>query len=297
MKIWLNGTIVDEAEARISVFDAGFQHGVGLFETMLARHGRPFRAEAHLQRLARAADALALARDLRINALAEAVQQAIDANELADARIRLTLTGGNLGPVAPGAAEHRDPTILIVAQPPTTYPDAFFTEGVTVVLADGRANPLDPMAGCKTLNYWPRISALQSAAGKGAGEALWFSVSNHLASGAVSNIFLVKNGDLRTPLARGEEEAGAINAPVLPGITRQTIIELAEGEGALCEKKQLDIDDLLAADEVFLTNSSWGVLPVVRVERETIGDGAVGAITQKLRAAWDALVNRETSFG
>jgi branched-chain amino acid aminotransferase len=166
---------------------------------------------------------------------------------------------------------------------------------VIVMIAEGRLNPLDPMAGHKTLNYWPRIASLQVAAGRGAGEALWFSVSNHLCCGSVSNVFLVKDEVLHTPIARDEEEPGALRSPVLPGITRQCIIDLAQTMRFGVTTHMLDINDVLEADEMFLTNASWGVLPVVGVEKEAIGDGNVGRITQRLRDAWLDEVQRDTT--
>ena len=295
MQVWLNGQFVPRDSATISVFDAGLQHGVGLFETMLARNGAIFRGESHMHRLADSARELLLSERLRIDPLIDAAELTVKRNNLTDARVRLTVTGGNLNLLQSEAKSQVDPTILIVAQPPTVYPPAFFEKGVMVVIADGRDNPLHPMAGHKTLNYWPRIQALQLAAAKRAGEAIWLSVTNHLSAGSVSNIFLVKDGRLLTPIARGEEEQGGLPSPVLPGITRRTIIELAEESDITSEKRMLDINDLLGADEVFLTNSSWGVLPVVAVEREQIGEAQVGEITMQLRRAWLDVVEQDTS--
>ncbi len=294
MKVWLNGKLIDRHDAMVSAFDAGFQHGVGLFETMLARNGRIFRPEAHMERLNASARALRLSEALRTGPLVEALAMTLKENDYDAARVRLTLTGGNLNLLQGEGKSQVDPTILIVAQPPSEYPDAFFEKGVMVTLADSRANPLDAMAGHKTLNYWGRIQALQVAAARQAAESLWFSVSNHLASGSVSNIFLVNDGTLHTPLARGEEEEGMLPSPVLPGITRNAIIELGDGMSVGTSRRMIAIDDLLEADEVFLTNSSWGVLPVVAVEKETIGEGAPGEMTKRLREAWLALVEDET---
>jgi branched-subunit amino acid aminotransferase/4-amino-4-deoxychorismate lyase len=294
MLVWLNGEFLERDSARVSVFDAGFQHGVGLFETMQAQHGRVFRVLDHLERLRGSAATLLLTERLHTRPLSEAIHRTIERNGLDAARVRLTITGGNLANVPQTGVGPVDPTILIVAQPPTAYPPAFFAEGIVAMIADGRTNPFDPMAGHKTLNYWPRIHALQTAAARGAGESLWFTVSNHLASGSVSNVFLAKDGALVTPYARGEEEAGAIPAPVLPGVTRRAIIALADAEGVRTERRMISIDDLLGADEVFLTNASWGVLPVTRVERESIAGGEVGTLTARLREAWLAAVDAET---
>jgi branched-chain amino acid aminotransferase len=294
MQVWLNGTFIPRDEARLSVFDAGLQHGVGLFETLTAHRGKLFRPAAHVSRLINSARDLLLTEQLRLDPLIEAMEHTLTKNELSEARLRLTVTGGDLNMLQSQGKGRVDPTILIVAQPPTVYPDQFFSSGVMVTIADARLNPLDALAGHKTLNYWPRLMALQSAAGHKAGEAMWFSVTNHLACGSVSNVFLVKDGLLRTPVARGEEEAGALKSPVLPGVTRAAIIELAEEQGTDVERQMLDINDLLAADEVFLTNSSWGVLPVVAVEKQQIATGEVGELTKRLRSAYVELVDRET---
>lgn len=294
MLVWLNGKFIDRDAANVSIFDAGLQHSVGLFETMLARNGVAFRVDRHMQRLADSARELLLSERLRVEPLADAVNLTLQRNGMREARVRLTVTGGNLNMLQTEGKPQVDPTIFIVAQPPTAYPDHFFDRGVIATIADGRLNPFDPTAGHKTLNYWSRIRALQDAAAKRAGEALWFSVTNHLACGCVSNVFLVKDGSLFTPIARGEEEQGSLRSTVLPGITRSAVRELAESLEIECVTKMLDINDLLQADEVFLTNSSWGVLPVVGVEREKIASGAVGPLTRQVREAWLRLVEDET---
>lgn len=325
--IFLNGRFVEPHQATVPALDAGLQHAVGLFETMLGgkQPGVPepedvwvFRLADHMERLADSALALGLSSSLNTVALGDAVIETIRRSGYERARVRLTITGGDLtSPPTPAGASppRRDPTILIVAQPATEYPDAMFERGVAAVIADARANPLNPLEGHKSLNYWWRIRELQTAAAKGAAEAIVLQVTNHLAGGCVSNIFLVKDGELLTPIARGEESAvaargtasaleegdepmspagarqhqhrGAVLAsPVLPGITRAWVIERADIFDIPLRRRMLSITDLLAADEVFLTNSSWGVLPIVRVERESIAGGNVGPITRRFRQAW-----------
>ena len=296
MQIWLNGEFVDSDEACISVFDAGFQHGVGLFETMLARHRRVFRAEAHLKTMAESARVLRLSDRVRVGPLGEAVQHTVDRNGLDDARVRVTVSGGDLNLLQSRGESARDPTVLIVAQPPTVYPDAFFERGVKVLIAAARANPWHPMAGHKTLDYWPRIRVLQDAGRREGAEAIWLSLDAEVASGCVSNVFVVSNGTVRTPVARGEEAPDAAPAPVRPGITRAVVLELAAAELDIeARTEAISAEDLFAADEVFMTNSSWGVLPVVVVEKRTIADGAVGPVTRRIRDAWSRLVDAETS--
>ena len=296
LQAWLNGTFVPMTEATVSAFDAGFQHGVGLFETMAARHGRIFRGLEHMERMRASAKELGLADTLRPEALVDACEATLAANALQHARVRVTLTGGDMNLLARGATEVRhDPTVLIHVQPPTPYPPALFEQGIGVRIADAQLNVADPFAGHKTLWYWPRLHALQRAASAGMQEALWFDVTRALSCGCVSNVFLVKDGALVTPVARGEEPKDSpMRSPVLPGITRAAVLSLAEEGGIAIRRERVEIEAVLSADEVFLTNSSWHVLPVVRVEQRTIGTGKPGDVTSTLRAALVERIDRET---
>ncbi|MFA9477075.1 aminotransferase class IV [Phycisphaerales bacterium AB-hyl4] len=293
MDVFLNGKFLPPDQARLPVDDAGFQHAVGLFETMAVYHGNVFRLDSHLARLADSAKQLGLTPKLNTDPLAEAVRNTIKHNKIDRARLRLTLTAGSLSLLKP-TDQAPTPTLLIVPSEPTVYAPEYFDKGVMALVAPPAANPFDQLAGHKTLSYWARLRTLRQAASAGAGEAIWLSVSNHLASGAVSNIFLVKNDALLTPFARGEEAKGALPAPVLPGITRAAVLELAEEMNIPAHKQMLSVNDLLEADEVFLTNSSWHVLPVTQVEKKTVSDGKVGPVTQKLREALLAKIEEET---
>jgi len=303
MHIYLNGHMVDQNQAHIRVDDAGLQHAVGLFETIGVYHGRAFRLHDHLDRLQASAATLGLIRQLDTDQLQSAVEQTISYNQLDRARVRVTVTAGPVSLLASKASDATTPdtpdtpdlTILVVASEPTVYDPAYFQQGITVLIAPPAANPFDLLSGHKTLSYWGRLQVLRQAANVGAGEAIWLNVTNHLASGAISNLFLVKGGALYTPFARGEEADGALPAPVLPGITRKSIIELAETAGITVHRQMLGIDDLLGADEVFLTNSSWLVLPVTGVEKKQISDKTIGPITADLRAALLKRIEQETT--
>ena len=313
MQVWLNGAFTDDTEAAVGVFDASVQHAVGLFETMAARNGRVFRLQQHIERLVESARQLALTERLQIEPLSEAVERALKNCGLTEARIRLTVTGGDLNTLrAGGTGGANDPTILVVPQPPTPYPEAFFTQGVSVIMAPGRVNPWSPFSGHKTINYWERIHALQQAASVNAGEALWADPAACIVSGSVSNLFLVHNGVLVTPPARGEQDRGDEVPPVLPGINRAAVMEVAAASGITVERRRPSMEDLLSAEEVFLTNASWHVLPVtslllrvrqedasdgddVQLNQRPVADGSVGAMTADLRGSLLALIDRETS--
>jgi len=289
--VFVNGKFVPRDEASVGAFDAGLVHAVGLFETMIARRTPDGIVvddlDEHLDRLQASAAQLGLSDDLRTGPLGEAVSEAADRNGHERVRLRLTITGGDLNMLRSGGRASHTPTVLIDSQPATTYPDEMFENGVMVTIADARANPLDPTAGHKTLNYWWRLRELQQAAARGAGEAIVLQVSNHLSGGCVSNLFTVKDGALVTPIARDEEAEvggkGSLPSPVLPGIMRARVIDEAKKLGMGVEKRMMGIGDVLDADELFLTNSSWGVLPVTRVEAEPVGSGDVGDVTRALR--------------
>lgn len=309
MMVYLNGKMVDASQATVGVFDAGFQHAAGLFETMGVYHRRAFRLTQHLDRLQRSADELGLAPLLDTDELHRAVDLTIQHNPFDHARLRLTLTPGVIPGILSGILsstpprrgpsidqeQNSHPTVLVVATPPTQYDPACFDRGIAVTIAPAAGNPLDLTAGHKTLSYWSRLRVLRQAALEGAGEAIWFDAKHHLASGSISNLFIIKNNQLMTPFARGESSIGSSAAPVLPGVTRAAVIELAQNARLPVQRRMLTVDDLRTADEVFLTNSSWLVLPVTRVGSSRIGDGQVGLHTRKLRTALIDLIEQESS--
>lgn len=302
MQVWLNGVLVSMEEARVSLFDAGIQHGVGVFTTMCFSNGRVFRLDQHLDRIKSSATELNLLAVLELAPLARAVAHTIASSGLTSGRLRLTITGGDMMLSASNARSgqvRHDPTIAIVAQPPTSYPDAIFRDGVRVRIADARLNQADPFAGHKTLWYWPRLKELQAAALAQCSESLYFNLSNRLVSGAVSNVFLVDEAGIRTPAIRGELRGSASDASaVLPGVTRSAIIEIAAAHGLKVEASpDMTVNELLSAREVFLTNSSWGVLPVTAVEATAIGSGTAGKVTALLRREYLDLVERATDSG
>lgn len=279
-KVFLNDELVDAEKAGVSVADSGFLYGAGLFETLRSRNGIVFRVEDHLDRLLLSAATLSISHSFDKPYLRKALDQVLEANGLKDARLRLTLTGG---PPAE-SEEQRRPTLLITATEFGPYPSDYYKTGVLVVLCPFRQNPADPMCGHKTTSYYPRLLALNLAHRKRAAEALWFTTDNRLAEGCVSNVVLVKNSVLHTPLAQ---------TPVLPGIARKAVLQLAKEHSIEAIEKDLYIADLLEADEVFLTNVVMEVLPVTNVEQHPVGEGKVGPITQKLREGFVQAVERE----
>jgi branched-chain amino acid aminotransferase len=174
--------------------------------------------------------------------------------------------------------EQRRSTLLITATKLQPYPPEYYKNGVLVVLCPFRQNQAEPIYGHKTINYLSRMIALDFAHRKKAAEALWFTVDNRLAEGCISNVFLVKDAALYTP---------PIATPVLAGVARKTVCQIAIKNSIKLVEKTLGINDVLDADEVFLTNVIMQVLPVSAVEKHTVGDGKVGPITKKLQEYFD----------
>ena len=152
------------------------------------------------------------------------------------------------------------------------------------MLSPFRQNITEPICGHKTTNYFSRMTALRQAHEKRAAEALWFTVDNRLAEGCISNVFLVKDSVLYTP---------ALTTPVLPGVARKTVCQLAVKNSIRLVEKDVGIDDVLAADEMFLTNVIMQIMPITSVEKHTVADGKVGPVTTKLRNYFDEFIKTQ----
>ncbi len=279
--LYLNGEFVPESHAVVRVDDGGWLHGAGLFETLLVMGGRPFCYEQHIRRLMNSAAKLLRPIDRTdLPALTE-IQSLLERNELADARLRLTVTAGSMR-TGPDASDGL--TVCVTAVPLSMYAAELYEKGVRVRVSDFRVSESDPLAGHKTTCYLPRLLALRDAQAAQCFEAIWFTTQARLAEGSISNVFLVRGHTLHTP---------PLSTPVLPGIARHAVIELARKRGLPVEESPLNIDDLLGADEVFLTNVMMRVLPVVKIEKLPIGDEKVGEQTRTLSWALDEHIREE----
>ncbi len=282
--VWLNGMLTPAAEARISVFDAGLSHGAGLFETMRAYGGRVMGLDEHLQRLSDSAVTLELQIDLDREAVRRGIAELLNANGLGDARLRLLATPGNVPRPGRPAETPAPPTMLITCGSVHANPPELYKQGMRVCICPYRQNRLDPLAGHKTLAYLPRLLAMKEAADRRCNEALWFTTENRLAEGSICNVFIVRQGAIVTP---------PLETPVLPGTVRRAVIELALVNRIGIEESAIDIDGLLAADEVFLTGSVLEIMPVTSIEKHEVGKGVPGDVTGRMRVLYAALVARE----
>lgn len=279
-KVFLNDELVDVEKACVSVRDSGLLYGAGLFETMRSCDGVVFCLEDHLDRLFFSSSALSINISYDKKYITEAIYKTLEANKLTEARLRLTVTNGPMN----GPDEQRKCTLLITAMDFVPYPPEYYKNGVLVVLCPFKQNPTDPTCGHKTTSYYPRMLGLAQAHQKQAAEALWFTVDNRLAEGCVSNVFLVKDSTVYTP---------PIGTPVLAGVARKAVCRIAMDNSVKFVEKELVIDDVLGADEIFLTNVIMQIMPVNSVEKHTVGDGKVGPITKKLQTIFGEYVGQQ----
>jgi len=277
--VYLNGALVPRQEAMVSPFDRGFLYGYGLFETMRSYKGRVFRLDRHLARLQRSAERLALASELESYDLEQAIYRTLAANKLADARIRLTVSAGpgerGLAPPAGGLI-----TVLVFAEKLVISPQAY-EQGIRAALVSPRRNSLSPLSRVKATNYLDNLIAYSEAMALGADEAILLNERGVIAECSMSNIFLVARGLLRTP----SEDSG-----ILPGITREAVLELARALGIEAVEGEIPLADLLRAEEAFLTSSVREVLPITSIDGKPVGRGRPGPVTKRLMAAYRHLV-------
>ena len=283
MWVYLNDKFVPQEEAVVSVFDHGFLYGDGVYETLRAYRGRVFQLAEHLARLERSASRIQLHLPVSLERLTDLVRESLSRNQLQEAYLRITVSRG-AGEIGLDPALCKSPTLVILAKPFQPYPESLYADGVSVIVAKTRRNlpeALPPQV--KSLNFLNNILAKMEAKAAGAHEALMLNHQGELTEGTTSNLFVVQRGRVRTP---------AVECGILNGITRGLVLQLASELGIPSEEARLTVDDLLRADECFLTNTTQEVLPVTRVNGTMIGNGRPGEITRRLHASFRACLDR-----
>lgn len=277
----INGKLVPKEQATVSVYDHGLLYGDGVFEGMRSYSGQVFRLFAHLERLWESARAIALEIPTTPADLAEEVNKTLKVNELQDAYIRLLVTRGS-GSLGLDPNRTSNPQVIIITDKIALYPEEFYTQGLDLVTASTiRNHPAALSPRIKSLNYLNNILAKIEGLRAGCVEALMLNHKGEVAECTGDNIFIVKKGKLMTP---------PIDAGILEGITRSAVIDLAKMLDIPCVETAMTRHDVLVADECFLTGSAAEVIPVIRLDGRTIGDGKPGPTTEKLRQAFHRMV-------
>lgn len=272
-KIYINGTIFDPEDAKISVYDHGLLYGDGVFEGMRGYGGKVFRLEQHLDRLWHSAQAICLEIPMSKEEMAAAVNDTVSASGIADGYIRLVVTRG-AGSLGLDPNRCSDPQVIIISDLITLYPDEYYEKGLEIIsVSTIRNHPAALNPRIKSLNYLNNILAKMEGLQAGCVEALMLNHKGEVSECTGDNIFVVSGGQLRTP---------PIEAGILEGITRDAVIEIAQASGIPCREVALTRHDVYVADECFLTGSAAEVVPVVKVDSRTIGDGKPGSITRDI---------------
>ena len=276
--VHVNGKILTEEHATVSVFDHGFLFGEGIYETLRTYNRVPFLLDRHLARLRHSAALMALPVPFSDQELAERIQQTMVAHPALDeAYIRVLVTRG-VGDLSYNLAATPAPSLVIIVKPFTPHPERTFTDGIPVVVVKIRRNhpeALNPMI--KSNNLMNNALAMQEALGRGGQEALMLNQAGQLAECSQSNVFLVRQGVVQTP---------PLSAGLLPGITREYVLELAAELNLPARETPLGREDLVDADEVFLTGTTREVTPVVTIDGRPVRDGKPGRVTKQLLAAF-----------
>ena len=284
MKIYLNDKLVDKSEAKVSVFDHGLLYGDGIFEGIRLYNNCVFKLEEHLERLEYSAKAIMLNLPWSRAEIADAVCETCRANNLKNGYIRLVVTRGE-GSLGLSIRNCDKPQLIVIADTIQLYPQEFYENGLEIItVPTRRINPAALPPTVKSLNYLNNILAKIEAQHLGYHEAIMLNDQGYVAECTGDNVFVVHKGELITPAA----SAGA-----LKGITRDTVLHIADELGVGWRESNLTRYDIWVAEELFLTGTAAEIIPIVKVDARPISDGQPGPLTDKFLERFRERVSRE----
>jgi len=277
--VFLNGNFINAAKAGISVFDRGFLYGDGVFETMRAYNGKVFALGEHLGRMRISLKILKIDLPYSLEKIAKLIDRTIVLNKLSDAYVKVVITRGQ---GAPGVdiSENAKATVVIYASKLAKLPQAVYERGIAVTFPCIRRNPESFTARIKSLNYVDNILARNEVREEGFFEPIFLNTLGKVTEGATTNIFIIKGDRIITPPP---------TAGLLPGVTRKVLIGLIKKYlNNRIEEKDISVKDMISADEIFLTNSTSELIPVIRVGKGKIGKGVPGPFYKFLSIIYKA---------
>ena len=282
MFIYINGNLVPEAEAKVSVFDRGFLYGDGVFETLRAYKGVIFHCNDHIDRLFQSARAVYIEIPFTKDYLKKALYRTLQENNLQDAWLRWAVTRGESEPgLDIGGCSN--PTVIIIPKAFSGYPEDRYVHGIKAAVVNTRRIPpsvLDPKI--KSLNFLNNIMAKIETKDTAASEGIMLNIEGYVAEGTVSNVFIVKDGIIKTP---------SLSVGILNGVTRSIVIDLARENNIPVIEQPFYPDELYTADECFITSTIAEVLPVTSIDNKQIGSGQPGEITKQLLKSFRLLTS------
>ncbi len=272
--VMIDGSVVTPDRAFVSVYDRGFLYGDSVFEVLRTYDHRPFALDAHVERLFESASRVAIVPPVSQDALKGEILAAISRAEgEGDSVVRIQITRG-VGPLGLDPSNARSPMRIVFVEPISLPPLDDYRNGIGVLLVrTERTADNTPAAGAKVSNYLVSLLALRDAYASGAREAIIIDGRGRVLEGTTSNVFAVKDRVLLTP----PESEG-----ILPGITRRHLLLAAAAINIPVRITTLTSGDIIGADEVFISSTVREALPVVRIDDQTVGDGAVGPVTRAI---------------
>jgi branched-chain amino acid aminotransferase len=282
-KVYLSthGRVLDPEHATISVFDRGFLYGDSVYETLRTAGEGAFELEPHLHRLRRSAAGIAFELPFSDADIADAIAQTLAAAQNPKSRIRVIVTRGT-GPIALDTRVAESPVLVVLVTPLEELNPVVRMQGISAIVVDRQDFFRQGLVGLKTGNYLGNILALHQAHDQGADDAILCNAEGQVAEGSTSNLFLVSEGRVHTPsLASG----------LLAGITRDLVIRLLDTRlGLQVAERVIRVDELARADELFLTSSIRGVMPVTKLDGVAVGDGSAGPVTRRVIEVYEAFL-------
>jgi branched-chain amino acid aminotransferase len=276
-RVFIDGKLYPAELAKVPVFDRGFLYGDSVFEVMRTYGGVPFRERDHLMRLFRSCERVFIPVAWSLESVSHDIRRTITDSGLSECYVRVMVSRGE-GPLGIDFAEARTPSLLIFAMPLRAPLAEVYERGIAVGLMHaGRATDGTSAVGAKTSNYLGSALAVHEVKQRGCQEAILVGPLGDVIEGATSNVFVIRGGKLFTP---------PVEAGILAGITRQTVLELAVVRGLECHETSMHPADLYRADEVFITSSVREIMPVVGVDDVQVADGKPGRLTRELLAAY-----------
>ncbi|MBI4669627.1 MAG: branched-chain-amino-acid transaminase [Elusimicrobia bacterium] len=274
IKIYIDGKWFDREQAKVSVFDHGLLYGDGVFEGIRAYNGRIFKLHEHVERLFGSAKAIMLDIGMSHEQMEKIIMQAVKNNNLKDAYIRVLVTRG-FGDLGLDMRKCKKPTIVVIADRIELFPEFVYEQGIKLVTSSLRRTPHQCLSpNIKSLNYLNNILARAEAARAGAQEALLLNMEGYVAECSGDNIFYLKKGLVKTP---------PVWAGILPGVTRQTVIDLLRDQLKITVAEDLfTVPDLYQAEEVFVTGTGAEIIGVAEIDERKIKTGKPGKLTKDL---------------
>jgi branched-chain amino acid aminotransferase len=288
-KVYLNGSLISHSKAFISISDHALLYGYGVFQGIRAYNGKLFLLDRHIKRLHDSAKVIGLEWKMAGIDFEKICNDTLAANKLMSARVRITVTNG-INAAMPWVDASGEPTIIATAKPYTPIPEEKYNSGYKVGIATVRRMKQSPFSAIKSTDYLLNVVARMEATAKGWDETILLNDEGYIAEGGSGNIFFVREGKLVTPAA---------NSGIIPGVTREVVMELAEGLSIGLTEGTVGLEIIKQCDEIFLTNANIEVMPVTAVRDESgndiiIGNGKPGKVTRRLMEAYRERVERET---